>query len=268
MSMWCALCLTLAAITAATPAAPVHADGTLAASPTMLRAGGTITVSGTTCPTPNTVTSVAMQTMPEWFPKGTPPFVPLDMSAIGLAQTASGVSFQVTATEARTTRFFQVNCSDGTSATTTDGAAVMPPVGEFWWAWNSYGTFMADPGFVFYFGARTMDCAADTTAQASILAPNGATVIGPLSTTVDGLGRMLYEIPIPAAFFAGSYTGTITCTGPSGPITNSVAITMGGGAAPDPDIPPTGGGSLWWLAGVITLLGTGLLLASRRRADQ
>ena len=265
MPMWCALAL--AAATTVLPTAHAAADSTLTATPTMLRTGGLITVTGDICPTPNTVTSVSMQTMPEWFPKGTPPFVPLDMGAISLTQTASGVAFQVTATDARTTRFFQVNCSDGTSATTATGVAIMPPVGQFWWAWNSYGTFTAEPGFTFYFGAATMDCAVGATADASIIAPNGQTVIGPLTSTVDSLGRMLYEIPIPSTFFAGNYTGTIRCAGPNGPISNSVQIGMGGSTDPNPPVmPPTGSSIPWWPAALITLLGLGFYGASRTHA--
>lgn len=262
-AIWSALLL--ATVGVAAPSSAAHADSTLTASPTMVRVGDVITVTGDACPTPNTITFVRMQVMPEWFPKGTPPFVPMDLNAINLTQTASGVSFQFTADEALTSRFFEVDCSDGSTTFTTVGAAIMPPVGQFWWAWNSYGTFMADPGFTFFFGARTMDCAVGATADASIIAPNGQTVIGPLTTTVDSQGRMLYEIPIPSTFFAGNYTGTIRCAGPSGSITNSVRITMNGTADPNPPVmPPTGSSIPWWPAALLTLTGTCLLIVSRR----
>lgn len=262
-ALWCALLLAAVGVTA--PSSPAHADSTLTASPTMVRVGDVITVTGDACPTPNTITNVRMQVMPEWFPKGTPPFMPMDLSAINLTQTASGVTFQFTADEALTSRFFEVDCSDGSTTFTTVGAAIMPPVGQFWWGWNSYGKFGAEPGFLFPFGARTMDCAAGATAEAWIVAPNGQTVIGPLTTTVDSLGRMIFDIQIPSSFAAGTYTGTIRCAGPNGPITNSVPISMGGSAGPNPPVmPPTGSSIPWWPAALLTMTGTCLLIVSRR----
>ena len=88
--------------------------------------------------------------------KGLPPFTPLDLTAIGLAQTANGASFHVTADETRTTLNFRLSCSDGTEAETALGVEVHPTYGELWWAYNNYEpVFTATPGFLFFLGAHT-----------------------------------------------------------------------------------------------------------------
>ena len=116
---------------------------TLTATPARLREGDTITVTGTACPTPLTVQALAMQILPADFAKGLPPFAPIDASGVGLVQTAGGVTFHVVATEGRTSRFFRVDCSDGSSTMTTVAAMVYPPIGQIWWIHNAYTTFVA-----------------------------------------------------------------------------------------------------------------------------
>jgi hypothetical protein len=251
----------LVTVPAATADAAPPILAVLTASATQVRAGEVVTVQGDVCPTGLTVSSLAMQTMPAWFPKGTPPFVPLDLESVGLAQSTTGVSFRVTAAEARTSLSFQLTCSDGSSATSSAPVFVFPPYGEFWWTFNSYGEFVATPGFVFFFGMRTMDCAPGTSASASLTPPRATTPAVTATGSVADDGVVAFDIDLPADLPAGTYTGTITCTTPRGDIRNDVPVTMQGAFPASGSAAPT---LVLAAAALLVLAGITLMAVGRR----
>jgi len=259
-----ALCAVAAILIAAVAPSSTHAaaNDVLAATPAQVRAGDVIQVAGGICPTGRTVVAVSMQTMPAWFPKGTPPFVPVDLGAIGLTQTVTGITFDVIAAQARTSLFFRVDCSDGSTASSAEPTRVYPPVGEFWWLFNSYGTFVGTPGYTFPFAASSMDCIAGTAATGSLTAAGAAAPAVSATTTVTDNGVAAFDLDLAATLTPGDYTGMVTCQGPTGPITNRVAVTLAGEAT---DMPPTGSNSpLVWLAVALIALGLVLRLSAGR----
>ena len=237
---------------------------TLTANPRVVHAGDLITVTGDACPS-SQVTHVLQQTLGPNFAKGVPPFVPLDPQAVDLSETAQGVSFEVTAATPRTTLSFRVDCGDGTSAITASPVTVQPPAGELWWTYNAIDQFVAAPGNQLWFTARTWECPAGSAAAGLIATSTEAVVVGPLSTTVGSDGVIEFDIVLPASTQPGTYTGTISCNGPAGTLTNSVQILVVGTGA---EMPAVGGPSavLAWLAACLIVIG--LVLRVRSQASR
>jgi hypothetical protein len=255
--------LVLLAIAAPTVshAAP-STPSTLRATPAQVRAGDAITVEGEFCPIGLTVTSAMMQTMPAWFPKGTPPFVPVDLASIDLAQSPTGVSFRVTAAEARTSLTFHLRCSDGSAAESTEPVFVFPPYGEFWWIFNSFGQFVATPGFPFFFAMRSMDCEPGTPSSASLTPPGATPLAITASGTVAGDGVVAFDIDLPRELEAGTYTGTITCRTAQGDVlTNDVPVTV---QSEFPVAGNSGAAMVLAAAALLVAAGVGLMIAGRR----
>lgn len=246
--------------------APAHAApvaAALSATPSAARAGDDIVVNGDACAAGHTVTRVLQQTLPAYFVKGLPPFVPLDISAIGLVDGPTGVSFTVTATESRTSLYFRVDCSDGSSSQTATPVNVFPPVGEFWWVTDATSTIRVVPGQQFFLSARTLDCPAGAAATGVLEDSTGAVVIGPLATTVAADGLMEFSMTAPAAPPATGHWGVITCEGASGPITNRLPIAVTTGDS----LPSMGAANaaLAWLAAAMIAVGLILRVTARRR---
>jgi hypothetical protein len=271
------LAAALLAATALTTPATAHAAvsrpgdvvaPTLTASPARLREGDTITVTGTACPTPLTVQALAMQILPADFAKGLPPFAPIDASGVGLVQTAGGVTFHVVATVGRTSRFFRVDCSDGSSTMTTVAAMVYPPIGQIWWIHNAYTTFVATAGQLFQFAARSLDCAIGSSATGTLTAPGGS-VVTTMQATIDADTVMDFPMQLPTvlpngtALPNGTYSGTVTCHTAQGvTVSQSEPVLVIGGA----DLPGVGAsiGLAPWAA-LLVVAGVGLLAVARRR---
>lgn len=248
---------------AAALAAPPVPPPTLTATPLLVHAGDTVTVTGDACPFGHTVTQVLQQTLGPNFAKGVPPFVPLDLGTIGLSDTPSGVSFHVVADTPRRTLNFQLVCSDGTTATSATPVTVQPPTGELWWTYNSYDQFVTERGAHLWFTARTWDCPQGSTATASIVNSAGATVIGPLTTTVAANGVVEFGIDLPTTVAGGTYTGTISCSGQAGAVSGSTPITIVGDGSV---VPATGTtGLLFFIAIGLIVVGLVLRVTARRR---
>lgn len=249
------LALTTLAWSAAGPTSHAeYAKGVLTPSARQVRVGDTVTVTTDLCPTGQTVMTVQQQTVHP-MAKGLPPFAPLDLTAIGLAQTANGTSFHITADEARTTLNFSLSCSDGTEAETAFGVEVHPPYGDLWWAYNNYEPlFTATPGFVFFLGAHTMDCRPGSGATGTLTAPSASSPALSLGAVVGDDGTIVFDMMIPANLPGGTYTGSITCTTTTGAtLTDTTPVTVAGGA-----MPPTGNATTPLLV-AMTLLALGLL---------
>ncbi len=257
--------LPIALLAALLPLGAARADlAPLTPSPTLVSAGDTITVTGAACPAGSAVSQVLQQTLGPNFAKGVAPFVPLDMNALSLSDTPQGISFEAVAATPRRTLYFQVKCSDGTGATSAPGVTVKAPPGEYWWTYNAYGAYVTSPGAELWFTASTWDCLPGATATATLTTAGGQLALGPLTTSVTPAGLMEFDITVPATFAPGTYTGTISCAGPQGRITNSTPVlVLADGAV----IPGTGSQSaaLSWLAG--SLIGAGLMMrvTARRR---
>ena len=253
------LALTTLAWSAATPVA--YADGELTPSARQVRVGDSVTVSTDLCPTGQTVTAVHQQTLHP-MAKGLPPFTPLDLTAIGLAQTANGASFHVTADETRTTLNFRLSCSDGTEAETALGVEVHPTYGELWWAYNNYEpVFTATPGFLFFLGAHTMDCRPGSGAKGTLTAPGAFAPALSLEEVVGDDGTIVFDMMIPADLPGGTYSASITCTTTTGAtLTDTTPVTVAGVS-----MPPTGNATTPLLVAV-TLLALGLLALGTARS--
>lgn len=254
--------LAVAALLTSGPA--LAAPAALTPSPLLVHAGDLVTITGDACPAGQTVTQVLQQTLGPNFAKGVPPFVPLDLGAISLSDTAQGVSFQVTPDTPRRTLNFQVVCSDGSTSTNTAPVTVQPPIGELWWTYNSSDQFLTEPGALLWFTARTWECPEGSSATATIANSGGTTVIGPLTTTVGADGLVEFEITTPATIPGGTYAGSITCSGPNGAVSSTTPITiLGDGTV----VPNTGGSNtvLASMAASLVLVGLILRATARRR---
>jgi hypothetical protein len=236
--------------------------GPLHASPASVRPGDTIVVGGTICPTPHTVTSVGVQTSPHDFPKGPPPFVPLNLAAISLQQTGGGTSFVVTAEAELTSLRFQVTCSDGSTAITPVPVLVFPQKGEFWWA-HLGGHFTAQPGVTMTFALTTMDCDLALGALATISDGEHEPWFDEVVPFTDA-GTATWSVPVPADLAPGVYVGTVTCgDGAGGTYVQSTPVWI---SDLDGTFPATGGGLALAFIGALTIVcGVLLVELSKRR---
>jgi hypothetical protein len=235
--------------------------GPLTGAPAQVRVGDTIDVSGDICPTGLTVTAVRQQTIPS-FTKAYQPWLRLDMTAIGLAQTASGVSFHVTAGTARTSLNFQVDCSDSTTSESQAPVAVFPPVGEFWWH-AAYDKFVETEGFPFLLTLSTLDCEPGSTATGSLTAPGAHTPFLTSTAIISATGGLEFTMDLPTPMIQGNYTATVTCRTALGRnITNSTPVlVLGTGGR----FPATGSGPLLPLVAAALLVAGATLRRSVRR---
>lgn len=254
------LCLTAAPATA-------HADYTpdITASSYAVHVGESVTLSSPICPTGNTVTGVWMQSVQWPFPKGMPPELPLDMSAISLTQTISGTSFTITTTEATKSLFFRIDCNGTDSSYSPMGSQVrvFPPEGEFWWLYSVYTTqWIATRGDDMSFGIASLECDTSLPARAILTTRTSDTPILDLTTSWYSDVAM-FDLPIPLDLTPDVYVGTVECT------------AIGGGTIRDSDyvyvqysdgtLPVCGtDDSLATVAGLLLLGGVALLLLSRR----
>lgn len=258
------LCLTAA--TGADPAtARADYSPDLTASSYAVHVGETVTLSSPICPTGDTVTGVWMQSVGWPYPKGLPPELPLDMSAISLTQTGSGTSFTITTTEATMSLFFRIDCNGTDSSYTPNGSQVrvFPPAGEFWWRYSVYTTqWIGERGEDMAFGIASLECDTTLPARATLTTRTSDTPILDLTTSWYSDVAM-FTLPIPVDLLPDVYVGTVECTAlGGGTIRNSdyVYIRYGDGTLPVCGTDDT----LATIAAVLLLAGAGLLLLSRR----
>lgn len=244
-------------------ARPADYDAVLVPSPDKVRPGQTITVAGDFCPTPNTVTFVGVQTLPKDYPKGLPPHLPLDLNAIDLQQTATGMSFEYIAPTQYTVLHFAVTCSDGSHAIDTGPVMVFPPLGQFWWS-DRGGEIRAQQGIQFTLAMTTMDC--DLGQQASVIIYDTTTLDSWFSASgsFSADGVVYWDITPSTAVAPGAYLAVIHCAKPGGGTymgTHAVLV-----ADADGNIPATGSGTaLPIFAATLLAAGTILLATSRQR---
>lgn len=238
----------------------------LTASSYAVHVGESVTLSSPICPTGETVTGVWMQTVGWPIPKGMPPELPLDMNAISLAQTGSGTSFTITTTEATTSLFFRIDCNGTDSSYTPNGSQVrvFPPAGEFWWRYSVYTTeWQAFPGETMAFGIASLECDTTLPAYATLTTRSSNTPILELTTSWYSDVAM-FSMEIPSDLDPDVYLGTVRCTAlGGGTITNSDYVYI---KYPNGILPVCGTDlTLATAAALLLLVGSGLLLSSRRR---
>jgi len=260
----------LAALAVATAFAPVvRAEASSAAgvvenlvvAESRVHLGTVVSVTTTSCPSPETVVSVSHRTTHP-MAKGMPPYVPLSLDTISLAQTGSGVSFQYVPTEARSWEDFELVCSDGTTSITADPVAVHPPAGQAWWGYNTYeqNVFHADPGYVFFLGIRTIECATGETATASIDGYDSHDWTFTAPVPDDGI--VVWDVPIPADIHQGHYIIDFSCPKEGGGFFTAQTFVVIG----LPELDVLGGSTtLAWWAFVVTASGFGLVTIGRGR---
>lgn len=254
------LCLTMAP-----PAAHADYSPDITASSYAVHVGESVTLSSPICPTGDTVTGVWMQSVGWPYPKGLPPELPLDLSAISLTQTGSGTSFTIATTEATMSLFFRIECNGTDSSYTPNGSQVrvFPPAGEFWWRYSVYTTqWIASRGETMAFGIASLECDTSLPARAILTTRSSDTPILDLTTSWYSDVAM-FDMPIPSDLLPDVYVGTVECTAlGGGTIRNSdyVYVRYGDGTLPVCGSDDT----LATIAAALLLGGVGLLLLSRR----
>jgi len=264
------LILTLAAL--AVPAnafahQPLSApSGTLSATNHQVRAGDGVTLEATVCPKGQSVVEVRQRTVREGDTAATVPFEPLNLDAISLDQSDVGASFTITAEEARTTLWFRLDCSDGSSVTTTDPVTVFPPSGEFWWMFNTPGRFATAAGSTLALRMISMDCDTSFVAEVSMYGPDGGEPMLQVQAPFAHDGSVAVDLPFPTGIADGVYVVQVTCSSwKSDGITDGVPVYV---TASSGGLPPTGSDrGLLVAAALLLALGAALLLgAGSRRA--
>jgi hypothetical protein len=235
---------------------PAHAGvASLQVDATQVHRGEPVTVTANFCPTGNTVTT--LQYVTHGLPKSPVMTLPLDPTAAGLVQDASGFRFAYTPVTDRETLWFNATCSNSTSATTeTTKVTVFPPMGEHWFL-SPYGELGASPGTDVTLTVTSMDCDNGSMGTFEIIGPGGS---GPVIATgsadiTSGTAEATLTIPLGSTPGA-DYSAVFTCTAEGhGTLRGGDPFTVFGDAPPVV-IPETGRSAvLAWFAGAFLLVG-------------
>jgi len=262
------LCASVAALVAIAVhgAEPAHAAGgpTIVVDTTKVHRGESVTVTANFCPSGLTITT--LQFVTHGLPKSPVMTLPLDPTAVGLVQDASGFHFSFTPTTDRETLWFNATCWDYTTATSeSTKVTVYPPLGEHWFV-SPYGTLGAGPGTEVTLTVGTMDCDESATATFELVGPgDSGPVIASADATVTG-GIAEATLGVPADAVPGDdYSAILSC-----PASGHGTLRGGDpfsvfGSEPPVVIPETGSSAaLAWLAGAFLLIGLTLRSVATR----